>query len=166
MEILILRVLHILGGLYWLGNVITMTFFIMPAMGMAGPAVSGPIMLGLRKRKLLVVTPIAALATILAGWRLLLIDARGTGMMGTAMLRTLTISGSIATLAFVVGLAVALPTSSKLMKMSTMVASGEQDRMRLASDVAALQRRMAMATMIVSILLIIAAIGMAIARYM
>lgn len=38
-EIMVLRLVHVLGGVFWLGSGLFTAFFLMPALATAGPAV-------------------------------------------------------------------------------------------------------------------------------
>ena len=37
-EMIVLRLVHVLGGIIWVGSMTYMTFFLMPAIADAGPA--------------------------------------------------------------------------------------------------------------------------------
>ena len=69
-ELVVLRLVHILGGIFWLGSGLFTTFFLIPALGRAGPAAAGPVMGALQQRRLFTVLPVVALLTILSGVRL------------------------------------------------------------------------------------------------
>ena len=75
MEILILRLIHILGGIAWVGGGIFAAFFLIPAV-MGTPAMP-QVMEGLQRRRLFVFTPIFGILTVLTGIRLLWIDSVG-----------------------------------------------------------------------------------------
>ena len=64
-EMLVLRVVHVLGGVFWVGAMMYNAFFLMPALSQAGPA-AGPVMAGMQQRKLFMWLPIVAVATMLA----------------------------------------------------------------------------------------------------
>ena len=40
-EILVLRLVHVLGGMFWVGSGLFSTFFLLPALAGAGPAAAG-----------------------------------------------------------------------------------------------------------------------------
>ncbi|HYU52076.1 MAG TPA: hypothetical protein VEK37_03995, partial [Gemmatimonadaceae bacterium] len=69
-ELLILRLIHILTAIMWVGSSIFTTFFLAPALA-STPAVLGQVMAGLQKRRIMTVMPIVATLTILSGVRLL-----------------------------------------------------------------------------------------------
>jgi len=168
-EVIVLRLVHVLGGIFWVGGMMVMALFIMPALASAGPA-AGPVMAGINQKKFPVVMPIVALLTILSGLRLLMIDsARFAGAYFQSPVgRTFATAGGIAVLAFVVGMTMVRPAMMKSMALGQQMAgaSDEAARTRIASEMAATRKRGATGNMIVVILLLLAALGMATARYM
>jgi uncharacterized membrane protein len=168
-EVIVLRLVHILGGIFWVGGMMVMALFIMPALAGAGPA-AGPVMAGINQKKFPVVMPIIALLTILSGLRLLMIDSANFGgaYFQSPVGRTFATAGSIAILAFIVGVAMVRPAMMKSMALGQEMAgaSDEATRTRIATEMAATRRRGATANMIVVVLLLLAALGMAVARYM
>ena len=107
-EILVLRVVHVLGGVFWLGSGLFTSFFLMPAFAGSGPA-AGAVMAGLQRRRLFTVLPIVAVLTILSGLRLMWIASRGFSPVyfESGMGLTLAVSGALAivggVLIFVIG---------------------------------------------------------------
>jgi uncharacterized membrane protein len=166
-ELLALRVIHIVGGIFWVGATMFTSFYLLPVLTQSGPAASH-VMMGLQKRRLMVVMPITAVLTILSGLRLMMItSSRFSGdYFAMASGRTYAISGLAAILALVVGLAVGRPTAARMSALSHMAASGETDRQTIAAEVRRLQKRAATASLSAVVLLLFAAIGMAIARYL
>lgn len=77
-ELLVLRIIHVVGAILWGGTAMFVAFFLMPAMGMAGPA-GAPVMGALVKRRLFVIVPTVAVITMLAGLRLLWLASDGSG---------------------------------------------------------------------------------------
>src|SRR5690242_10297384 len=75
-EILVLRLIHVVGGVIWAGTAIFIAVFLLPALGQAGPA-GAPVMAGLVNRKVFVIVPIIAIVTMLAGLRLMMIVSGG-----------------------------------------------------------------------------------------
>lgn len=167
MELLVLRIIHVLGGIVWVGGAVLMAFFIAPALQSAGPA-AGPIMGALQKRKLMVILPIIALLTILTGLRLLMLMSSnfGAGYFRSPMGMTYASAGLLSILAFVVGILVNRPTMLKLGALQQSMASDPTSKEKIAAEIKKLQLRMAMAGWIVTAMLIAAATGMAVARYM
>src|SRR5690606_39679892 len=71
-ELLVLRLLHVMGAIIWVGGMSFSTFFVMPAVAQTGPA-AGPVMAGFQRRKVFIWMPLTAIVTILSGFRLLMI---------------------------------------------------------------------------------------------
>src|SRR5688500_17721761 len=100
-ELIVLRLVHILGAILWLGSGLFTTFFLLPAMTKAGPAVAGPVMAGLQQRRLPTILPIVALLTMLSGIRLMMIVSAGSPQwFASPMGRTFSISGALAIVSF------------------------------------------------------------------
>lgn len=166
-EMLVLRLVHILGGIFWVGAMLYNAFFLMPAMVQAGPA-AGPVMAGLQQRKLFTWLPVVAILTMLAGIRLMMIGAEGFGAayFETSMGRTYLGGGILAILGFVVGLTVARPAMMRAGELSQAMASADASRQAaMQAELATLRKRGAMASTVVTWMLIAAAAAMAVARY-
>lgn len=58
-ELIVLRLVHVLGGIFWVGSGLFMVFFLVPAMGTVGPT-AGQVMGGLQQRRLITVVPVIA----------------------------------------------------------------------------------------------------------
>ena len=101
-ELLLLRLVHILGGIFWVGSGLFTTFFLIPALGRTGPAAAGPVMGALQQRRLFTVLPTVAVLTILSGIRLLQITSAGFSgaYLATLTGRTFLWSGLAAIAAF------------------------------------------------------------------
>src|SRR6266513_712730 len=104
-ELLTLRLIHILGGIFWVGSMIFTTFFLAPVIR------SSPAMAGLLKRRLFILLPVVALVTIASGLRLLSIDSIGFSgaYFSTPTGRTFATSALAATIAFILSVSVSRP---------------------------------------------------------
>lgn len=69
-ELIVLRTLHVLPGVLWLGGALAMTLVIEPRLRAAGPAVQGPAMRAIGKTFSLVLS-VAAGITIVMGFALI-----------------------------------------------------------------------------------------------
>lgn len=157
--LLILRTVHILAGIFWVGGAFIVGLFILPAvraMGPAGMPVIQQIMLG---RKLVVYLPVSAVLTVLAGAALYWNDmalsggAWRTSPMGQGM----TFGAAAAILAVVAGMGIASPASKKLATSGPTLSDGERAR---------LGKRAAIGSQAAMVLLFIASVAMAVARYL
>ena len=165
---IVLRLLHILAGVFWAGAMLFLAHFLGPALGDAGPA-GGAVMMALVKRKMLTIIPLAAIVTILAGFWMFWIDSEG--MQGpwlhSHQARTLSIGALLALIALVIGLAIVRPTQLKILGMMREIGplpEGPDKQLRLAT-VAPLRAKAMAAGKAVAGLLSLAVIAMAIARY-
>jgi uncharacterized membrane protein len=166
-ELLVLRVVHVLGAIIWVGSGVMMAFFIAPALAGIGPA-AGQVMANLQKRKFMIILPIVALLTILSGVRLMMITSSNfsAAYFATPMGKTFAWAGLAGILAFVFGIVVNRPIMVKMGKLQASVASDPASKEAIAAELKKLQQRAAMAGTFVMILLLLAAVGMATARYL
>ncbi len=168
-ELLTLRVVHILSGIFWVGSMIFTTFFLAPVIR-ASPALAGQIMAGLQKRRLFVILPTVALLTIVSGTRLMWIASAGfsDSYFATATGRTFVNGATAATIAFLLAVLVSRPGFVKVGRLgaSLVSATDEDARQRISAEMQKIGRRVAIANVLVAVLLLFAAASMAIARYM
>jgi len=166
-ELIALRVVHVVGGVVWVGTMAFNAFFLGPAMASVGPA-AGQIAAQLQRRKFFVFMPVVAILTILAGFRLLMIVSTNfsSDYFGQRNGMTYAIAGSIALIAFIYGLSVTRPAMARVATLAQQAASDEANREKLMAEIRATQERARNSTVVVAWLLLVTAIGMAIARYM
>jgi uncharacterized membrane protein len=167
-EILILRAVHILGGIFWVGSAVFTTLFLIPALATAGPT-AGQIMTGMRQRGLMTVLPAVAVLTILSGLRLMWITSRGFSAVyfSTTSGMTFATAGAAATVAFLIAMLVSRPAGIRMGELgSAMASASPEQRAALTTELVALRRRNTVASNVVMVLLILGAFGMAIARYL
>jgi len=158
-ELLVLRLVHILGGVWWVGAGLFTTFYLAPALKAAGPAAAGAVMGNMQKRHMFTVMPIVATLTILSGVRLMMIVSGGDGdWFRHRAGHTYSVAAAFAIIAFLTGLFVSRPAMVKAGKLAQ---SGGD-----AATIAKLQKRGALGTLVAVLLLILSAAGMAIARYL
>jgi uncharacterized membrane protein len=168
-ELLVLRLVHILGGIFWVGSMIFTTFFLTPVLR-SSPAVAGQVMAGLQKRRLFTFLPIVALLTIVSGIRLMWIVSVGfsDAYFSTPTGRTLWISALAATIAFLLSVLLIRPGMVRVGRLGATLASAtdEATKESIAAEMQRISRRVSVANPIVVALLLFAAAGMATARYM
>ncbi|MDP9201273.1 MAG: hypothetical protein M3P26_04995 [Gemmatimonadota bacterium] len=168
-ELLTLRVVHILGGIFWVGSLIFTSCFLIPVVR-SSPAVAGQVMAGLQKRRLFIVLPVVALLTIASGLRLLWIASAGFsgGYFSTSTGRTLGAGAVAATAAFLISLLISRPAFVRVGKLGASLATttDELGRQRITAEMQRLNRRAAVANATVVVLLLLTAVGMATARYL
>ncbi|MEK7403048.1 MAG: hypothetical protein AABZ80_11905 [Gemmatimonadota bacterium] len=165
-ELFVLRIIHIVGGVFWVGAVTFQAFFLFPAVAEAGPA-GGQVMQGLVKRKLLTWLPVTAVVMMLAGLRLLQRAASGIpGYYSTPAGMTYSITGALAILMFIHGVTVARPAAIRMAEVSKAMGAPEADKAALGAEMKKLQIKVAFNLKITAAMLLVAAVGMAIARYL
>ncbi len=168
-ELIVLRLLHILGAIFWLGSGLFVTFFLMPAVKPGTPAFV-EVMGGLQRRKLFTVMPIAALLTMLSGLRLMQIlsDGFSSAWFQLPSGRMFAMAGAAAIVAFLLSLVVSRPAAVRSGKLMAERAAATDDESRAAIDasLSRLKRQSGVAGGIAMTLLILSACGMAVARYL
>ena len=165
---LLLRVIHVVAGVLWVGGVVFMTRFLLPSARAAGPA-AGPMMQQLSARKLAAYTPIVAILTVLAGFGLYWRDSAGFRShewLSSSSAMTFGAGGIIAILVWVLGLAVISPAGRRMAELgAAMGQAGGPPAPEQITEMQALQARMSWSSRTASTGLIITTILMAVARY-
>jgi hypothetical protein len=167
-ELLVLRLVHVLGGVFWLGTVLFNTFFLLPALAAAGPA-AGPVMAGLQQRRMMTALPVVAVLTMLAGFRLMWIVSGGfsAAYLDSPSGRVFVLGAVAAVLAFTVGMAVARPAMMKAGQLAGRLAAApdEPTRAALGAELKALRSRGTRANAVVVSFLLLSGATMAVGRY-
>lgn len=165
-EILILRLIHVLGGIFWVGTSMFTSLFLVPALASAGPN-AGVVFAGLQRRKLFLALPVVAILTIASGARLMSIASGGSSAyFASPTGRMFSLAGLAAVIAFFISLLIARPAAVRSAKLgASLPTAGDAERAAITEELARLRRRGGTATAIVSVLLLLTAAGMAVARY-
>jgi uncharacterized membrane protein len=165
-ELIVLRLIHIFGAILWLGSGLFTLFFLQPAMTKAGPAAAGPIVANLQQRRMFTILPIVALLTILSGIRLMMIVSAGSPQwFESPMGRTYAASGALAILSFLTAIFIGRPATTRMGKLSQSPVPDGVTKETRAAEIRSLQKRATWSTHVATGLLILAAAGMAVARY-
>ena len=158
----LLRDIHIVGAVFWVGGVVVLTLFVLPAARSTAPSGQQMLMDIMLRRKLSVYLIVAAILTTLAG---LLLYGRNMSLSGGAWGRSsmgigMTIGAICSIIAVIIGMSISAPAAKKLAGAGAPGATplSDEERNRL-------QRRGELASHIVLFLLAIAALTMATARY-
>jgi hypothetical protein len=169
MIMLVLRLIHIVGGVIWVGGMVLVAGFLFPAVRATGPQ-GGRVMQELmQRRRLPVYLSVAAGLTMLSGFVMYGRIAAATNGAWASSRPGMAygFGGLAAILAAIVGPAFAGRAGRKLAALGERVqAAGGPPSAEQASEMAALQARMGRATQVVMVLLLVAAALMAIARYL
>jgi len=168
-ELLTLRVIHIVGGIFWVGSMLYTTYFLAPAIR-SSPQVAGQVMAGLQRRRLFIILPTVALLTIASGIRLLWIASAGfdDSYLSTSTGRAFSLGAAAAIVAFLLSVLVSRPGFVRVGKLSASLAAATDEgaRQGLMMEMQRISRRVGIANAIVAVLLLLTAVMMATARYL
>jgi uncharacterized membrane protein len=166
-EIIVLRLIHVLGGAFWVGSALFSSFFLVPALATTGPS-AGAVFAALQRRRMFVVLPIVALLTILSGVRLMMIVSGGSpAYFASAMGRTLSTAATAAIVAFLSSVLIARPAAVRSAQLGVSLATAaETERAAINAELARLRKRGGVASSVSTVSLLLAAAGMAVARYL
>jgi uncharacterized membrane protein len=169
---LTLRLIHILGGIFWVGATLVLAGFLLPTLRAVGPDGGRFMQHVMQQRRLQVYLGVAMGLTILSGlgmyWRLSVLShgALANSRMGVA----LGVGALSAIVAAVVGAVVSQPAGRKLgalgQRMQQAQAAGERPSPAQLAELQALQTRIARALTAITALLVLSAAAMAMARYL
>ncbi|HSL27979.1 MAG TPA: hypothetical protein VK900_02165 [Anaerolineales bacterium] len=161
----LLRIIHIVAGVFWVGGTLMMAFFIAPTIGATGE--SGQRFVGhlMNNLKFSNRMAIAAGSTILAGFILYWIDSQGftSAWMSSGAGRGFGIGAGFALIGFIFGLLVGRTTKAMAQLGAQMQREPSQ---ALMSQLQAFGKRQATFSAIAAAALVLATVFMAIARYM
>jgi uncharacterized membrane protein len=168
MEILLLRLIHIGAGVFWVGSVLTFHLFIQPAAIAAGPAATGFTYQLLHHQRFSVAILTSGLIAVIAGISLLVITSNGLNpdiLFGASRLG-FTIGGVVAILSLGVGALYLFPrTRTVEATIGGLLAQGRPPTPAEQELLARTGREARAAGWVVSIGLIVAVICMATASY-
>ncbi|MBC7897134.1 MAG: hypothetical protein H7066_17075 [Cytophagaceae bacterium] len=167
-SIILLRIIHIVCGAFWVGAVFMTVLFLMKALADVGPT-GGQVMGALVKRRYFDFLPAIALVTVLSGIELLRRVSGGvtSEYMGSRAGMVMSVGALAGFVALVIGVVVSRPSTlgavALMGKASSMLDGPEKGA--LMGQIAARRARGAMSLRIVAGLLFIAVLCMAAARY-
>jgi uncharacterized membrane protein len=161
------RAIHILLGVLWVGAIFMIAVFVGPAIADAGPD-GAKVMGALVKRRVLTIVPTFAAITIVSGFWLYGRDS--SGMQGpwvhSRMGMMLGTGAVLSLVAFVIGLTVMRPSTLRVVALGQSLAQlPEAERPAVMAQIQRLRGRAATAGRVVAVLLMLAVLTMAVARY-
>ena len=164
---ILLRIIHILSGVFWAGSVFFLVSFLLPTLGAVGPA-GGPVQAELNRRGLFQKLPIVALVAILSGFWMYYIRMQGLSIGNPPTeLKVLGAGGASALIAFIVGVTMVKPRQDRagaiMAAVATMGPGAEKDAKM--AEVGKIRGQLGMFARVVASLVGITVITMAIARY-
>jgi uncharacterized membrane protein len=167
---IVFRIVHILGGVVWVGGLTMLVLYIQPSAKTLGPAAGPFVMELLARRKLPIFLLSAGAVTIVAGGFLYWRDWQAVGSLSdwldTRFGATLTIGAGAALAGWLVGLFGVKPTVDRMLALAMQLASaGGPPPPDQAAALQALQLRSRRLAIIVLVLVVTGALAMSIARY-
>ena len=167
LDLLFFRLVHVLGGIFWLGAGVFSAVYLMPSLA-AARVKNGPLFAELERRGYFVVLPVMAVLTMLSGVRLLAVTSGGfrAEYLGSAQGLAYAIGGVASVLAFLVAMFVGRPSNQRAGQLQGTLATLPSEHQAVArTEIAALRRRGTVATAVAILALVVSAGLMAIARY-
>ena len=166
---LVLRLVHIVLGVFWAGTIFFLVLYLAPAIGRVGPD-GGKVLAQISGARFFEVMPLVALVTILSGLWLMWILSGGfaAAFFASPWGLALTVGGAASVVAFLIGTMVMRPTTRRLLELGPRLgaATSEEERRALDAEMVGLRRRSRTASRWVAVLLLVAVAGMAAARYL
>lgn len=165
----VLRLIHILGGVYWAGTMFFFVTFLEPSLRSLGPD-GGKVMIRFFERGFLKLLPTFAVVTILSGLWLLWIVSGGfdAAWMGSGSGIALSTGGAIAIIGFVLGLAIMRPAAARIWDIARRLPqeTDEAAKNALMAEMGRLRSRSQLGARLVFSMLVVAVGLMAVARYL
>ena len=166
--IILLRILHIVLGVYWVGTIFFFVTYLEPSLRAVGPD-AGKVMMQIFVRRYLTILPLIAVLTVLAGLGLIWKVSNGfdPSWMGSHMGITLSAGGASAIIALGIGIGVTRRAGVRMwaiMRQMPQVTS-DTERAALMAEAGVLRNRSAVSSRWIAVLLLIAVLCMAVARY-
>lgn len=168
MLLIILRILHIVAGVIWVGGAIVLAEFVLPSIKAAGPAGGAVMRQIVEVRKVPMIMTNLAWLTVVAGFALYYLNMRGSannwGASATGM--TFGIGGILAVIAVIIGATVSKPAADKLGALGAQVQSaGGPPTPEQVAAMQALQAKLTVGVRAAALFAVLAALVMSIARY-
>jgi uncharacterized membrane protein len=165
---LLLRLIHILAGIFWVGAIFLIAGFLLPtarATGRDGGRFMQHLML---QRRLPIFLAIAMLLTVLSGFTLYgrIVAATQGAWAGTPPGITYGVGGLAAILGALAGMLVSGPAARRMAAIGQQAAQGAGPSPEQQAEMQRLQGRMVLGSRLVAGFLAVAAGAMAIARYL
>ncbi|HUE98265.1 MAG TPA: hypothetical protein VMN99_03360 [Anaerolineales bacterium] len=161
----LLRIIHIVAGVFWVGGTLIMTYFVGPTIGATGE--SGQKFVGHLMNNLKFSNRMSAAAglTILAGFILYWIDSQGftSAWMGSGAGRGFGIGAGFALIGFVFGIMIGRTTKAMAKLGAQMQGNPSAEQI---SQMQSIQKQQATYSTLSASALILATIFMSIARYL
>jgi uncharacterized membrane protein len=159
--VIVLRLLHVIGGLFWAGSGFYLAWFVQPAARVTGDA-GGVVMRHLMgESRAPAAIGVAAVSTVVSGVLLYWYDFGAVVPFNRSM-GAFAVGGVAAIVVWVLGVTVMLPGGRRMERLGARAGTGEE----VGAEMAETSSRMARVSQISTWLLVLAVISMAVARYL
>ena len=160
----LLRIIHIVGGVFWVGGTLMMTFFIGPTVGATGESGQRFVSHLMSNLKFSNRMAIASGATVLAGFTLYALDARaGSAWLRSSFAIGLGIGAIFALIGFISGILIGRTLKTMVQLGGQIQGKPSPDQLTRLQD---LRKRQSTYSVIAALSLVLATVFMAIARYL
>jgi uncharacterized membrane protein len=162
----ILRLVHVLTGVFWAGSVFFLVSFMLPTFGAVGPA-AGPVQAEMNRRGVFQKLPMIALIAIISGFWMYYLRMQGMSGPPPRELMVLGVGGIAAVIALLIGFIFVRPRQDKmgpLAQAAGALPAGAEKDAKMA-EIAGLRGQLNMFARLVATLVGVTVVTMAIARY-
>jgi hypothetical protein len=165
---LLLRLVHILAGIFWVGAIFLIAGFLMPTLRATGREGGRFMQYLMQQRKLPVYLTVASLLTVLSGFTLYgrLVSATHGAWAGTAPGMAYGLGGLSTIIGAVVGLLVSGSAARRMAAIGQRAAQAGGPSASEQAEIERLQGRMVLGSRLVAAFLGVAAAAMAVGRYL
>ena len=167
--IALLRAVHVLAGAFWVGGMLLLTGFVLPAIRASGPAGGQVMRTMVQVRRLPVYLNIAVGLAVLSGLTLFWWTSGGFShdWLSSGSGRTSSGGGARGIVAAIIGGVVSGPTAARIGRLGAAIqASGAPPTPEQSVELQRLQRRLDGAARVVTVLIVGTALCMGAARYL
>lgn len=165
--LLLMRLVHVVFGVFWAGSMFFLASFLLPIARDAGPA-GAPFMRRFARSSFTNAAAGSALLTVLSGiWLFWWLGSSDLGgFMSTGRGVTLSIGALAAIMALIYGLVFQRPVGKRMAALATEVeAAGGTPTAEQMAEMPGLQKRLVLGVRLIASLLMVAVACMAVARY-
>ncbi len=165
-SMIILRLIHVFSGIFWVGTAFFFVLFLEPTIKAAGPA-GGTVMGRLTLTRFPMVMALASILTVAAGFLMYLFDSGGfqISWISSPSGITLTIGSLAGILAFLLGLFVQMPASARFAALQKEIqTAGGPPTPSQMEEMQVLLDRISNASRWGAVLMVISVLGMTSAR--
>ncbi len=163
----LLRAIHVVFGVVWVGALVFIAAFLTPSVRAAGPGGGAVMQQIVLVRRLPLWLMMAMLLTLVSGLTLYWCDSAGfrSAWLASGPGRTFGLGGALAIVAAIFGMAVNVPTARRLGALVASMQSGGPPPPENLAEIQRLQAKLAWAGTTAAVLVLLATLAMAVARY-